>query len=446
LPENADELQLRDTDPYEALSRAVKTNDTLAVGQLLERSPELKTKLKQPMPQFSFGGTALIAAVGNGNREMVQLLLDAGADPNVRSDWWAGSFGVLDSADPELAAFLIKRGAQIDIHSAARLGMLDKLKEFVSGGPELVHARGGDGQTPLHFASNVEIAAFLVDHGADLDARDVDHESTPAQYMIQNRQNVLRYLISRGCRTDILMAAALGDLDLVRRELQRDPRVIRMSVSEDWFPKQDKRSGGTIYIWTLGWNKTAHIVARDFGHEAVLGFLMDQSPLSLRLAKFAQLGDEDQFKAILNNHPGIMETITGDDRATLADAAQDHNLKAVQMMLAAGWPVDARRGSHGPTALHWAAWHGNDRMVAELLRYHPPLELKDGAFSSTPLQWAMHGSLHGWCRDAGDYVAVVSRLLQSGAQAPKLVHAGAATEAVLELLPQHDQPGSGAKD
>jgi len=41
----------------------------------------------------------------------------------------------------------------------------------------LVHARGGDGQTPLHFASTVEIAEFLLAHGAAIDARDVDHEA-----------------------------------------------------------------------------------------------------------------------------------------------------------------------------------------------------------------------------------------------------------------------------
>ena len=207
-----------------------------------------------------------------------------------------------------------------------------------------------------------------------------------------------------------------------------------MSVSEDWFPKQDKRSGGTIYIWTLGSNKTAHIVARDFDHQAVLRFLMDQSPLSLRLTKFAELGDEDGFKAILNSHPGVIETLTDDDRAKLSDAAQDHNLKALQMMLAAGWPVDARRGNEGATALHWAAWHGNSRMVAELLRFHPQLELKDGKFRKTPLEWAMHGSLHGWGRNAGDYSVVVSELLQAGAEAPKLVHADDATDAVLKLF------------
>src|SRR6202011_4361245 len=117
------------------------------------------------------------------------------------------------------------------------------------------------GQTPLHFASTVEVAEFLLANGAEIDARDVDHESTPAQYMLRveqkrhyprDRQDVARFLVARGCRTDILMAAALGDADLVRRHLDADPECIRMSVSEEWFPKQDPRAGGTIYISTGG--------------------------------------------------------------------------------------------------------------------------------------------------------------------------------------------------
>ena len=43
-----------------------------------------------------------------------------------------------------------------------------------------------------------------------IDARDIDHESTPAQYAVRERPDVARYLASRGCWTDILMAAALA--------------------------------------------------------------------------------------------------------------------------------------------------------------------------------------------------------------------------------------------
>jgi ankyrin repeat protein len=69
--------------------------------------------------------------------------------------------------------FLIERGATVDVHTAAHLGMLERLKELVSANPELVHARGSDGQTPLHFAPTIETARYLLDHGAEINARDV---------------------------------------------------------------------------------------------------------------------------------------------------------------------------------------------------------------------------------------------------------------------------------
>lgn len=397
----------------ETLIAAVKANDASRVRQVLEAHPELKAAVNNPLPDFSFGATPLLAAVYKRNREMIEILLQAGADINGRSLWWAGSFGVLDDAarDPEFAAYLIERGAVVDVHAAAQLGRLDRLAELLAADPALVHARGGDGQTPLHFAKTVEVAQFLLDHGADINARDVDHESTPAQYMIRERQEITRYLVARGCQSDILMAAALGDAALVRRHLEADPASIRMSVSEECFPKQDPRAGGTIYIWTLGWHKTAHQVARDFGHQEVFRLLMDRSPAALRVAISCELGDESGTDTAIN--------IPAEDAPRLASAAQNNNTHAVRLMLKAGWPVNVR-GQHGASPLHWAAWNGNAEMVEEILRYKPALEqLADPDFGTTPLQWAMHGSKHGWHRATGDCPRVVAALLKAGAIAPK---------------------------
>jgi len=80
-----------------------------------------------------------------------------------------------------------------------------------------------------------------LDHGAEINARDIDHESTPAQYMAAlwpRRPEIARYLISRGAQTDILMAAAVGDLELVRRHIDEDPDSVRMSVSARDFPNR----------------------------------------------------------------------------------------------------------------------------------------------------------------------------------------------------------------
>jgi ankyrin repeat protein len=419
-------------DPVAALAAAITANDAAQVRQVLERYPQIKPRLNEPAPGMSFGTTALLAAVQRKNRETIDVLLRAGADINARSHWWAGSFGVLDW-ESGLENFLIERGAVVDAHAAARLGRLDRLKELVSALPEIVRARGGDGQTPLHFAATTEIADYLLEHGANMDALDVDHESTPAQYMIRDRQAVARHLVARGCRTDILMAAALGDLGLVRKHLEADPACIRINVSEQYFPKKDPRAGGTIYIWTIGQNKTPHLVARHFGHEEVFKLLMERSPEALKLAQACELGDEVTFKAMLAKNPGLVQDLSEDEKCKLVNAAQDNNAKAVGLMLGAGWPVDAR-GQHGGTALHWAAFHGNAEIAKVILRYHPPLECRDRDFNSTPLGWAIHGSEHGWnCRMA-NYPATVEVLLKAGAKLPEKI---GGTDSVQDVLRRH---------
>src|SRR5262249_35306293 len=152
-------------------------------------------------------------------------------------------------------------------------------------------------------------AEYLLEHGADIDARDIDHESTPAQYMVRDRQDVARYLVSRGCRTDLLMAAALGDLNLVRQYLDADPESVRMNVSQKYFPKQNFHAGGTIYTWTLGQNKTAHVIAREFKHEDVFQLLLERSPEELKLSLACELGDKALFDAMLASNPNLVKNL-----------------------------------------------------------------------------------------------------------------------------------------
>jgi hypothetical protein len=208
-------VQVQGLSPTEALKTAVCDSDAARVRDVLKHYPELRARIDDPLPDYGFGQHALFAAVPRRDRTTIDVLLREGANIRKRTEWWAGGFGVLDECDPSLVGFLTERGAVVDVHSASRLGMMPTPRELVTADPSVVQAQGGDGQTPLHFASTVEVAEFLLSSDAEIDARDVDHESTPAQYMLrvehkrhypQDRQDVARYLVSRGCRTDILMA------------------------------------------------------------------------------------------------------------------------------------------------------------------------------------------------------------------------------------------------
>lgn len=416
----------------EQIKAAFHQDDATRVRDLLERYPELKAKINEPL-----GGFDAPAILSVRSREMLDVLLAAGADINAKSRWWAGGFGLLHSASPELCAYAIARGAIVDVHAAARLGMLERLTELIEADPELVHARGGDGQTPLHFASTIAIAKYLLDHGAAIDARDVDHESTSAQWMVRDRQDIARYLITRGCKTDLLMASALGDLELVRQHLEADPNAIRLRVSDEYFPMINRRAGGTIYQWTLGWHVSAHQVAKNFGHEHVLQFLMARSPDEVKLIAACWLGDETLMNSLLAVAPNLAVRLREEDRRQLAHAARNNELAAVRLMLAAGLPVEAR-GQHNATPLHWAAFHGNAKMAEFILQKNPPLEVTDRDFQSTPLGWAIHGSENGWHRETGNYAGTVEALLRAGAKPPR--EAAGNAEVKHLLLQQTSKP------
>jgi ankyrin repeat protein len=412
-------------DPLEQLKKALQADDPVRVRGLLETHPELKTSINEPWGPFDSP-----PIVNARSRSMLDVLFEAGADLNAKSRWWAGGFGILDWASPELAVYAIERGAIVDVHAAARLGMMDRLRDLISLDPNMVHSRGGDGQTPLHFAGSVEVAAYLLDQGADIDARDVDHESTPAQYMAGERQEVARFLVSRGCRTDLLMAAALGDLDLVKKHLDADPECIRMQVSDEFFPKVNERSGGTIYGWVLGFYVSAHQVARRFGHEDVLQVLYDRSPEPVKLMAACWLGDEGVVDSLRTQHSKSAESFTDADRRQIAHAARKNDTAAVRLMLKCGLPVDAA-GQHQGTPLHWAAFHGNLEMARLLLSHGPPLEARDADYNATPLGWAIHGSENGWNRQTGDYAGTVDALIAAGAKVSATIAGSAAVQEVL---------------
>jgi hypothetical protein len=73
---------------------------------------------------------------------------------------------------------------------------------------------------------------------------------------------------------------------------------------------------------------------------------------------------------------------------------------------------------HRQTGLHWAAYGGHADTVKMLLKHRSALDVRDGTFSGTPLDWA----LHGWGERRGDdpalrepYYEVVALLVAAGA-------------------------------
>jgi ankyrin repeat protein len=105
------------------------------------------------------------------------------------------------------------------------LGDIDKVRAFLNEDPDQVHLRGHHGSTALHQAKTAEIAQLLLDRGADINARDEGHQSTPITWATTDNRDaeVIETLLKNGAETDIYVATWLGDLSKVRAFLGQDP-------------------------------------------------------------------------------------------------------------------------------------------------------------------------------------------------------------------------------
>lgn len=403
-------------DAEAQIRSAFHRRDAAAVRRMFERHPELRQRIDAPL--FGFNSPAIVAFANDV--AMVDVLLEFGANPNARSEWWAGGFHALHSATGAAADRLIGGGAAPDACAAANLDRPALLKQILDADPTRVHERGGDGQTPLHFARSRAVADLLLAAGADIDARDVDHRATPAEWMLDRRRGAGRYdlagyLVERGARSDIFLAAALGLTDRVRAMLEADGSLLDLRTGQGEYAERPP-SSYHIYFWTIGDSRSPLDVAEQFEHRETLRAMLEfASPLQ-RLLFACRTADEQGAHAIVRDHPGLIESMSPADHRALADAAWNNAPRAVALMLKLGFDPRAT-GHDGGTAMHLAAWEGSTEIVEALLR-HPEartlIATRDAHHGGTPLGWCCHGSVHG--NRGRDHAGVAKLLLDAGAE------------------------------
>lgn len=330
----------------DAYKEAINSANTSALAALLNKHDSLKSVVDEQW--FSFGATALTLAAGRSDRAMIDVLLDAGADINKKSDWKPGPYAPIHSLtygagslDAALAQYLVDRGAVIDIHAAAGLGRIDLLEEFVGLDADAVHLRGPDGQMPLSMAGTPETAAWLLNHGADINARCIDHGSTALQWSVTSRPDVARLLIEYGAPVDVFVATVLGDVSRLEALLEQDQQLLHIRCNTDAFPHHGE--AGNILHFTLGDNASLLHIAATYNQPEVIGLLIKR---------------------------GVDPNVTGDydDCAPLHKAAWHNHTAAAERLVAHGADMEKRSGKiHNNTPVGWAIVGGSKDFVATLI-------------------------------------------------------------------------------
>lgn len=218
---------------------AVKLGDVEAVRRLLEESPTLVNR-----GDTGFGATPLHWAALRGHEDVARLLLDKGADVNVRNNDGETPLQVAERAKRSgVVQVLRSRGgeASAGIVEAVRAGDLARVQRLLASNPGALNQKDAAfGATPLHWAAlrgHADVAKFLVAQGADTSAKNKDGE-TPLQVAERAKRAEIVALLRAGGGAVSVSSAALidavkrGDLERVRVLLGESPGLVNAKDAE----------------------------------------------------------------------------------------------------------------------------------------------------------------------------------------------------------------------
>lgn len=211
-----------------AFLRAVGDGDTDTVRAMLAADPALVHAVG-PHPYWGGRPQALHVAIETKRRDMFELLLNAGADPNGRNgdyDLWSPLMLAMDRERADMRDELIHRGARIGLVEA--LLMRDDVA---------VDALLADGLPPLA-PNNGSILAFartpwaidrLLELGAPIDRQD-RWGATPVEAMSRAGEEggrLVRHMMERGVIPDPEAFARLGDREMLAALAESEPDIAR---------------------------------------------------------------------------------------------------------------------------------------------------------------------------------------------------------------------------
>ncbi|KAK4187433.1 ankyrin repeat-containing domain protein [Podospora australis] len=376
--------------------------------------------------------TPLIAACVGGSEAVVRVLLEHGADPNVRSSERSIRLEdtplakAVERGRMDIVKVLLEHDA--DIEKGRRRGtplalacetqnepmislLLDKganIHQLSDGHTALhialCHGRNRTLPVPKYLLDRSSIMNFtggyrevlpavqlLLDRGADINGQCIDGTTALYYYCREsfpkaNCEEVVTFLLDHGagmenCTTDgesaLDAAAAANNFALVQLLIGRSANLHNRNAE--------------------GWTPLAHAAA-IYHHPRMIQFLTDQgadvnvrayrgrSPLSLCISS---LSLKEVAEVLLDN--GAVVDKRDDDGRTPLSWAVDNNghLGVAELLLERGTDPNST-DNEGRSVMSWAAGSEHGRDLAELLiKYGARVDTEDERFLS-PLFWALH--------------------------------------------------------
>jgi ankyrin repeat protein len=344
-------------------------------------------------------------AAGRGDLARLNALLDAHPEliderggEGVRTPLHQAVFGNSEAA----AKLLLERGANPNIRCE------------------------GDNAYPLHFAvekHRLPIIHLLVEHGADTIGEGDYHElgvigwATAWDY-IQPNPEIVAYLLAHGARHNIFSAVAMGEAEIIRElvartlnDLERRMNGTRMRRMPLHLAVIKNQPASVTTLLDLGANTEsldeAGFSALDLaalnGRHDLAQVLLERGA-KVRLPAAVALHRTADVERLLRRDPGTLKP-GGRWGNLILRASERAPGDVIETLIRNGASVNVHDdpktsidSTSGYTPLHAAAWHGNVSAIDVLMKHGADVRAREEKYHGTPAGWADYAG-HKEARD-----------------------------------------------
>jgi ankyrin repeat protein len=292
-----------------------------------------------------------------------------------------------------------------EIHDAVKNGDLAAVQRILAAQPDRVNAVNERGYTPLHIAARegrVEIASFLLDKGADLEAKNPTGITPLYLAVVGKRPEVVRFFLDKGANvnaetrfqtTPLFAAAESGNVDVLRALIKRKADVNHVSpvfgsalhrAAYMDFPQGAKallEAGADLKVKDQRGQTPLHQAAM-LGRVAVATLFVEkgadlnaldgenQTPLHLAVlygTDRSGANNSVELGFLFLEHGARIDTTAADGETLLMSAAKRGYTSLVEAVLRRGGDLRTREPGTRRTLLHIAAIRGFGDLTDVLL-------------------------------------------------------------------------------
>ncbi|HLZ46168.1 MAG TPA: ankyrin repeat domain-containing protein [Gemmatimonadales bacterium] len=352
------------------LYAALVLGDVAAANARLDKDPSLATRAGGPRGWEPIHYVCYTVVGASGLADIARRLISLGVDPNTKFPWlhhnvrrpilWGAS---RQAQSLPLVDVLLDAGADpndgVTLPMAASAGDIPVLEALLAHGASVDQRWATDGSTALyailHWSRTADGVLWLLAHGADPNAVFAENGETPL------------HVAARAWDVPVVEAMVARGADISRR--RNDGRT-PYAVAE-------LNGNRAVADWLLAHGASPELSDVD------------------RLVSACSRGDRNAAAALLATNPGLKHEITDDHYIAFHQAAERNDVRALEAMLAAGFDPNRPDSGIGKTVLHSAAMEGWPDAVRVLLAHGASVHVRDREFNGQPLVWAAEGSRQG---------------------------------------------------